>query len=166
MIRPVAVACFVLAAAAVPAQELTSGTDFTNVRLDRAGLIKGNYKTGRIIESMSGGVEMTFLGETPQQNVEISADEVEFQYAKSDSRRPSKIFMSGSVTIVVEGNRVDAGAAEFDLDGGLATFTDNPVIDMNDGEKNIRLAAKIILLNLDTGDFEVREGQRVHEESD
>jgi hypothetical protein len=37
---------------------------------------------------------------------------------------------------------------------------------MKDEENTIKLAATIILLNLDTGDFEVREGQRVHEESD
>ena len=74
--------------------------------------------------------------------------------------------MSGSVTIVVEGNRVDAAAAEFDLEGGIATFTGSPIIDMKDGDRQIKLAASIILLNLDTGDFEVRDGQRVHDETD
>lgn len=166
MIRAFIAAGLLAIAPLVAGQELASGTDFTNVRLDRAGLIKGNYKTGRIIESMSGGVEMTFLGETPQQNVELTADQVDFHYASEDAQRPSKITMNGHVTIMVEGNRVDAGAAVFDLDAGLATFTENPIIDMKDEENTIRLAASIILLNLDTGDFEVRDGRRVHEESD
>ena len=165
MIRTLTIIGLILVSGAW-AQELTGGTDFTNVRLDRAGLIKGNYKSGRIIESMSGGVKMTFLGETPQQNVELTADQVDFQYTDETSKRPSKITMSGSVTIIVEGNRVDSGSAVFDLDAGLATFNDNPIIDMKDEGNSIKLAAKVILLNLDTGDFEVREGQRVHDESD
>lgn len=168
MTRAAIAMCLLLSCTFGFADELVGGTDFTNVRLDRAGLIKGNYKTGRIIESMSGGVKMTFLGETPQQNVELTANQVDFQYDDDaeDPTRPNKITMTGNVTIIVEGNRVDSGVAVFDLEAGMATFTENPIIDMKDEENTIKLAASIILLNLDTGDFEVREGQRVHEESD
>lgn len=166
MIRAASILAAFAFAAVCGAQELAGGTDFSKVRLDRAGVIKGNYKTGRIIESMSGGVKMTFLGETPQQNVELSANQVDFEYSSKEERKPSRITLNGSVTIIVEGNRVDAGSAVFDIDAGMATFTDNPIIDMKDEENSIKLAASIILLNLDTGDFEVRDGQRVHEESD
>lgn len=166
MTRALLALALTLSCAVAISDELIGGTDFNNVRLDRAGVIKGNYKTGRIIESMSGGVVMTFLGKTPQQDVKLSADNVKFQYPTDDADKPSKITMNGHVTIIVEGNRVDSGAAEFDLEAGMATFTQNPIIDMKDEEKSIKLAASIILLNLDTGDFEVRDGQRVHEETD
>lgn len=153
----------VAACSAVYGETEFGGTDFSDVELERAGVIHGNYKSGQLIERMTGGVRMLFLGETEKENVRVSAQEVSFEYPDDNNREPSRIFMQGDVRIRVEGNIVDSGTADFDLTAGMATFREKPVIDMNEGPK---LAASLILLNLDTGDFEVHDGVRVPEPGD
>lgn len=142
------------------AQGESGKIDFNDIQLERAGMIKGNYKSGRLIDKMSGGVKMTVLGETEAENIQIEAENVDFVYATAEAREPSKIVMRGKVRIVMEGNRFNAGRAEFDLEAGTATFSETPIIENADGMK---LQSSLVVLDLDSGDFVMHDGQRVRD---
>lgn len=119
-----------------------------------AGLMKGNFNTGRQ-ESLTGNVHIVLLSDdATKPSLPIRADTITFEYT-GDSTMPAKIKMAGNVDIQHPQGQVKAQRADWDLETGDLIFTGNPVMD-SENFKN--LAAERIRINMKTGAYEVEQG--------
>ena len=150
---------FIVATVTLVAASADTGdqsTEYTHLELHRVGTMKGNYQTGHLLQRMEDGVNMTFVATDPEKSLRIQADTVDFVYENEDEAQPTGILLRGSVTIEVAENVIQSGKADIDLSSGQALFTDNPRMN---AEQMQNLRAKRISVNLNTGDFQVDQGE-------
>lgn len=126
------------------------------IQLQRVGTMTGNYQTGHLLNHMTDGVEMTFVAQDEAANLFIRADTVDFGYANEDDKTPSEILLTGSVLIRNRASVIESEHAVINLADGVAVFTGNPKMD---SEQMQNLRATRIEVNLNTGDFQVDEGE-------
>lgn len=147
-------AIFLGAAILAPLAFGQGGADGYSRMSVEAGVMKGNFNTGRQ-ESLSGGVHIVLISDDGSKpNLPIRANTITFEYS-GDSTLPAKIKMEGKVDIQHPQGKVKAERADWNLETGDLVFTGNPVMD-SDRFKN--LAAGRILINMKTGAYEVQQG--------
>ena len=127
-------------------------SNYEYIELRSVGTMEGNYQDGRFLHSMSDGVDMVFVAANPEDSLTIQAQTVEFRYADEETGSPSRIILEGDVVIVNSRNTIRSDHADIDFDSGDAVFTGNPRMDTEE-VKNLR--AKVINVNLKTGDYEM-----------
>lgn len=150
---------FIVATVALLAASADTGdhsAEYTHLELHRVGTMKGNFQTGHMLDRMEDGVNMTFVATDPEKSLRIQADTVDFVYENEDGAQPTGILLRGSVTIEVAENVIESGRADIDLSSGQALFTENPRMN---AEQMQNLRAKQISVNLNTGDFQVDQGE-------
>lgn len=144
---------FVLTVAAY-AQSMTA--QFEYIELKKVGKMTGNYQSGNLLHKMSGGVELLFVARNREENLAVSASRIDFEYANKQATSPIRIVLEGDVKIVSQGNYITSDKADIDFESGIAVFTGDPHLD-SDQIKNMR--AERIVVNLETGDFDVSNGR-------
>lgn len=119
-----------------------------------AGLMKGNFTTGQL-DSLTGGVRIELLSDDPANpSLPIRANTITFEW-KEGSSMPAKIKMDGNVDIKHPQGKITAQHADWNLESGDLVFTGSPVMD---SEKFKNLTAERILINMETGAFELQDG--------
>lgn len=119
-----------------------------------AGVMKGNFTNGQL-ESLTGGVRIELLSDDPANpSLPIRANTITFEW-KAGSSMPAKIKMDGNVDIKHPQGRITAQHADWNLESGDLVFTGNPVMD---SEQFKNLTAERILINMETGAFELQQG--------
>jgi hypothetical protein len=147
-----------LALPGAPADDAGGGfseSGFSEIRLEHVGKLYGNYRSGQIVSRMTGGVVMSILADDPTQNVDIEAQDVDFEYANETDTAPTAIRLRGDVVIHIQDSVIHSGAAFIDFETGEAEFTEQPRLD-NPSVTNLQ--AEQIDVDLDTGDFVVLRG--------
>ena len=140
-----------LLAAPAPAQGGTEGYARMSVN---AGVMTGNINTKRL-DKLSGGVAIELISDDgTKPNLPIKANEVTFTW-KEGQTTPSTISMRGNVDISHPQAHITAQRADWNLESGDLVFTGNPVLDSEDF-KNLK--ADEIRINMETGAYELRQG--------
>lgn len=149
------IAAYLLGASlATTAAFAQSGADGYSRMSVEAGLMKGNFATGQL-DSLTGGVRIELLSDDPANpSLPIRANTITFEW-KKDAKMPSKIKMEGNVDIKHPQGKITAQRADWNLESGDLVFTGNPVMD-SESFKN--LSADRILINMQTGAYELQQG--------
>lgn len=131
-----------------------SGADGYSRMSVEAGVMKGNFATGQL-DSLTGGVRIELLSDDPANpSLPIRANTITFEW-KEGAKMPSKIKMEGNVDIKHPQGKITAQRADWNLESGDLVFTGNPVMD-SESFKN--LSADRILINMETGAYELQQG--------
>lgn len=138
---------------ALPAFTQGGATGYSRMSVE-AGVMKGNFTTGQL-ESLTGGVRIELLSDDPANpSLPIRANTITFEW-KEGSTMPAKIKMEGNVDIKHPTGKITAQRADWNLETGDLVFTGNPVMD---SERFKNLSAERILINMETGAFELQDG--------
>ncbi len=148
------IAAFILGAILIASPAFTQGgADGYNDMSVKAGMMKGNIKTGKV-DSLTGGVFIELLSnDASKPSLPIRANSITFEW-KEDAKMPAKIKMDGNVDIKHPQGQIKAQHADWNLESGDLVFTGNPVMD-SDTFKN--LAAERIMINMETGAFSLEQ---------
>lgn len=132
----------------VIAQDADTGS-FNDIDIKRAGKVQGNFKSENFIERMYDGVSLTFIGETPEDNLDVDATAIDFDYSGSTDGSPSKLTLTGNVEIKNAEMRIKApkavintatntaefiGVSEIYLEGRAPMKSENIQVDLESGD--------------------------------
>jgi lipopolysaccharide export system protein LptA len=129
-------------------------SNFKEIVLRKAGKLKINYKSKNFIQRMEGGVDMTFVAEDEASNMDIQAEAIDFDYSASQDGSPSKMVLTGNVSIKNGEMTIKAPKAIVDMASMKAEFIGGSKITSADGAT---LTADTIIVNLETGDADLTQ---------
>ncbi len=131
------------------------GADGYDLMSVKAGLMRGNINTNRP-ESFSGGAHIVLkASDGTKPEMPIKASTITFTW-KDGQTTPAVIKMEGNVDIRHPDAKITAQRADWNLETGDLVFTGNPVMD-SPALKGLR--AKKISINLNTGAYELEQGE-------
>ena len=136
------------------AEEPTDKTVYKALQLHKFGGFEGNIDGS--VDRLSGGVRLTVIAETADDNLDIEAQTVELSYSDDDIRILTLIVFEGDVRFTHQKGTVFAEKVTIDLETKEALFTGNPKADLS----QIRgVEVEFIQMNLDTGDIVAGPGK-------
>lgn len=94
----VALSVSVMAVEAKPAAEAKKST-MENVIIRQVGELEINFKSNNSLQAMRHGVDITFGGATPEEDMDIVAETIVFTYASEKDKKPSGMELSGDILI-------------------------------------------------------------------
>jgi lipopolysaccharide assembly outer membrane protein LptD (OstA) len=147
----VAILLATLLAGTAMAQD-SKAANYQELSLRKAGKLYANFKTGNFIQRMVGGVHLVFVAEDKANNLDVKATEIDFEYAGTEDKSPSKMILTGEVAITSGAMVIKAPKAVIDLKTMQADFTGDSEIVGEDGE---HVFADAIHINLDTGEVDM-----------
>ena len=123
----------------------TDGEKTLDIR--SVGKLSFNIKTGEL-EKMEDGADLTIESENPEDNLDVKAQTVDFEYIDGENS-PSKLILTGSVVISNATMRIEAPKAILNTKSNKAEFIGTSKIFSEDQSP---IQADNIEVDLDTGD--------------
>ncbi len=142
---------------AISAQDAEKpAVSFEKIRL-KAGLLEGNFNTGKLLEHLEGGVVLDFIAKDPAENMTINAEIIDFSYDESTSdntsdggsQAPSEMELNGDIVIKAQGMHITSQKAIINLKNMEADFTGYTEI-LREGDES-PMQAERFTVNFDTG---------------
>ncbi len=123
-------------------------TIYEALQLHKFGQLEGNLDGA--LHRLSGGVHLTLIAESADDNLDVEAQTVEFLYSDDEDKTPTVIVFEGDVRFSHQSGTVRAEKATIDFEKREALFTGNPKADMS---RIHGAEVEFIRLNLDTRDL-------------
>lgn len=131
---------------------------FESIRVEWQGELVGNLSG--TLQKITKGAHLIIVAKEPQNNLDIRAESVEFEYASPEDRMPARMHLEGDVVVTHQNGAVRADKVDLDFDTGEAMFTGNPRVE----NAQIRGAhVSYIQLNLHTQEYVMGGPGRVEE---
>ena len=130
------------------AEDAVGGTAYKALQLHNFGRLEGNLDG--TIHRLSGGVHLTLIAESADDNLEIKAQTVALSYSDDENKTLIGIVFEGNVRFTLKNGTVLAEMVTIDLETKEALFTGNPKADFSPIHG---AESEFFHIDLDTGDF-------------